>query len=376
MSTGQNIKVGDRVSLSIEKLSFGDGDGIARIDKLVVFVPLSAPGDLVEAEIIFKKKNFARAKLLKVSRPGSSRRDAPCSVYGSCGGCQWQHIQYEDQVAIKGDLLKEAFDRAKLRYRTFSPIVASPNEFRYRNRVQVQLSSNGFGFRARKSHNFVQTEDCLIAQEPLIALIKSSNKRLRGRHEVFLSEDGSVHLRSTSEEAEGNFFAQVNNDMNNLLKEWVREFVPSNSQRVWDLYGGNGNFSLDLARRLKKAEFVCVDSNQNNIASGIRKAEALSFSHVKFKAQLTHEFLADESTADLCIVDPPRAGLDRETIGLLMRCDFRRLIYISCDPMTLIRDLKAMQSQGFQILEVRPLDMFPQTHHVETFVVVERHSDA
>jgi tRNA/tmRNA/rRNA uracil-C5-methylase (TrmA/RlmC/RlmD family) len=371
-----DLKLGDIIELEIDKLSFGEGDGVARFDNLVVFFPLTAPGDLVQAEVTFKKKTFAKAKVLKQLRPSPKRSEAPCPVYGTCGGCQWQHLSYEEQLNSKENILKETFQRAGLSVSSWHGIVGSPRQFRYRNRIQVHFKDGQFGFRARKSNQTIATQDCLIAESPLIEFAKQKAQELEGRHEIFLSEDNEVEFRDTNTESEGHFFSQVNSSVNELLGDLVVQSVPADSQMVWDLYGGSGNFSIALSKKLPAAEITCVDANANNILAGKSKAKQMGLARLNFRAETTNSFLKDRTSGQVCIVDPPRSGLDSITLNQLINSKLSKIIYISCDPMTLIRDLRAFQNESWSVDEIRPLDMFPQTFHLETLAVLSKTSDA
>ncbi|NQY99656.1 MAG: class I SAM-dependent RNA methyltransferase [Bdellovibrionales bacterium] len=377
MSSELRVKVGDQVSLRIERLSFGDGDGVARLDKLVVFVPFSAPGDTVQAEITFKKKNFARAKIIEITKPSSSRRSAPCQVFGECGGCQWQHIDYSHQVSAKHELLVDAVTRAGLSVAKFHDIVASKSEYHYRNRIQMQFSGDQFGFRARKSHKFVATDECLIAETELNELAIKSRGKLEGRHELYRAPNNKIMMRNSSADEEGHFFSQINSEMNLELQKLVVGDAPRGQCTVWDLYGGSGNFSLKIASQNPDCQIYCVDANAKNIENGRIQAAEQNIANIEFVPSTTFEFLEQNRETDHCVVDPPRSGLDAKTLDMLSKdVNLKSLIYISCDPMTLIRDLKHFQSAGWAISSMQAIDMFPQTHHLEVYTRLSPPSDA
>lgn len=374
MPKSPKLRVGDSLELKVEKLSFGDGDGVARANGVVIFVPLSAPGDLIRAEVISVKKNFAKARIQKILEAGPARREAPCPVFGDCGGCQWQHLHYQNQLVIKDELLKESFHRAGLSVENWLSIAPSPDEFHYRNRIQVQFKDGSFGFRKRKSHQFVMTSSCHLAEPELVDRATSEAKQLQGRYEIYRSEDGDIRCRDTESATLGDFFSQVNDKQNHLLKSWVNEVTPSKITTIWDLYGGGGNFSLMLAKKLPGARVFCVDSNDVNIEAGKSKAQAMRLTNIEFFSGTTHAFLSTAPPSDFCIVDPPRAGIDTGTLELLTQSHLKSLVYISCDPMTLVRDLRSLSADGWSIEQVRPLDMFPQTYHLETFCLLTRSS--
>ncbi|HVK62628.1 MAG TPA: TRAM domain-containing protein, partial [Bdellovibrionales bacterium] len=220
---------GQTLEVQIERLAVG-GRGVARHEGLVIFVPDTAPGERVEVTLTLVKKNFAEAKLNRVLHPSSHRRTPPCPVAGVCGGCNWQHLEYDEQVRVKRELVRESlskfsgFDVSKTE--SVSPVIASPREFRYRNRSQFHHDGSKFGYFKRGSHSIVDIDDCPITEEAIAAKIPELKKQLAnkkpGRIEVSLDQDGVVRVKSADiqhdeDEGGGLSFSQVNSEQNKLL---------------------------------------------------------------------------------------------------------------------------------------------------------------
>lgn len=406
---------GQTVQVKIERLSVG-GRGVGRVGgenddrKVVVFVPDTAPGERVEVEIVFTKKSYAEARLLKILEKSEARVVPPCPVAGVCGGCNWQHLSYPEQLTWKQELVRESLKKFSgfdvSAEDSVQAVVPSPDEFRYRNRVQFHHQNGRFGFFQRGSHNIVDINDCPITEEAITSQIPEFRKQFAskspGRFEAYVSQEGPVRTRGpglqessqtasaeSQEEEQGGLsfsFSQVNTKQNvNLVSSLVAHFVErarlqksTEPAHLYDLYAGAGNFTFPLLKAFPDATITSVELNAQSVARG-KEITATEFpnSKVKWHQSDVLTFLQRHvfPPQSLVLIDPPRTGCDPEVMQLLAASKISYLAYISCHPVTLARDLKFLKEAGYQLSSVQPFDMFPQTDHVETLALLKLDTD-
>ena len=367
-----SLKLGDQINLTIHDLAFG-GEGVGRIDAFVVFVPFVIVGETVTAEITELKKNFARAKLVRVETPSPERVEPECRYFTQCGGCQYQHIAYPAQLRFKHKQIADLFERVgKIAREVVAPVLPCPSPYGYRNRIMIRSQWNG---RAKKleigyiraDNNFVEDiEECKIAEPALNEQIKQvrANPPPKGGLKVVLRvqpEDWEV--------PESSFF-QNNFFLLPKLVETVRGFLQDGGARhLLDLYCGVGFFGIETADAVES--FTGVEYDQPAIRAARKNAEMRNIRNGEFMAAQVEEVLPEllqkfspEKTA--VILDPPRKGCRPETLELLRTTRPAQVIYVSCHPATMARDLNILCGEGvFNLARVQPLDMFPQTQHVE-----------
>lgn len=351
------------IEVTVEKMSLG-GNGIARHQGLVLFIPFSAPGDVLKVEIINQKKNFAEAKIIEILNPSEQRRVAPCPVYGKCGGCNWQHIDYKYQLQQKQKIVEEQLLKFLGTLPRVLPIISSPNEWNYRNRIQIKQKNGKIGFFAKGSHDLVEINNCLIAEDEI-------NQKLNSGA---LPDLERIELASENDSLEG--FSQVNSLQNVNLIQNVLEWAGSEKYtEIYDLYCGGGNFTFPLMGRFPLSKIMAVELSPESVkkAQKIIEAKNISSKKVQFILSDVGFFLKRIvfSEDSLVLLDPPRAGCDPLVIQNLAHQNFKKLLYISCNPSTLGRDLQALQKQSNSkiiINKVQPFDMFPQTDHIEVLV--------
>jgi tRNA/tmRNA/rRNA uracil-C5-methylase (TrmA/RlmC/RlmD family) len=367
-----SLKLADKISLIIHDLAFG-GEGVGRLDDFVIFVPFVIVGETVEVEITEVKKNFARAKLLHVVTPSSERVAPECKYFTQCGGCQYQHIGYAAQLRFKHKQIADLFERfGKIARELVAPVIPCPSPYGYRNRIMIRSQWNGpakkleIGF-IRTDNNFVvDIEECKIAEPVLNEQIKEvrANPPPKGGIKVVLRvqpEDWDV--------PESSFF-QNNFFLLPKLVETVRDFLKAGgAKHLVDLYCGVGFFGIETANVVES--FVGVESDQLAIKAARKNAENRNIQNGEFIAAQVEDILPEllqkfspERTA--VILDPPRKGCWPETLRLLRETRPAQVIYVSCHPATMARDLNILCADGvFELARVQPLDMFPQTQHVE-----------
>lgn len=355
------------------------GDGLARHQGLVYFVPLAAPGDRVAVEIFEKKKNFARAKIVSFIEKSNLRVDPPCPYYGDCGGCNWQHLQYEEQLRQKEGIVRENLEKIGVPFE-LKKIIPSEKQFFYRNRISVKSEAEKLGFYSRKSHDIVDVQKCMISEESvnaeLSALRKKALKAAPSSYLIHYNEQGKVVSHPADIEAESLGFSQVNTAQNERLIKETLALSEGRYDTILDLYAGSGNFTFPLMEQHRSALVVGVEFSQKSVALAQKRIQSLNLSPKKiqfFRADVQH-FLkrALPQGKTLILLDPPRTGCEESAIKSIAEMKPSKMIYISCNPATLSRDLsrlKAFSKSSFS-LRAQPFDMFPQTDHIETLVEV------
>jgi tRNA/tmRNA/rRNA uracil-C5-methylase (TrmA/RlmC/RlmD family) len=356
----------------VEDVAFG-GDGVARFEQFVLFIPFVISGELVDVEVTEVKRKYGRARLVKVLEASPQRVVAPCPYFGGCGGCQYQHIDYPAQLALKHKQITDIFLRiGKISSSAIAPVVPCPQPYGYRNRVMIRSQWDKFkqglnvGFLRHDNNLVVDIEDCKIS-EPAI------NKQLRQVRAHPPPKGGlKVVLRVAPDDWEvpPDSFFQNNFFLLPELVRIVRQMVSSSGARLLvDAYCGVGFFALELAGLVER--FVGIELDKHAIRSARANAVARQRTNGEFIAGTTEEqlprVLEKAGSAPVSIVlDPPRTGCLPEVLELLRRARPSQVIYVSCHPATLARDLNILCSGSvFELKQVSPLDMFPQTQHVE-----------
>ncbi len=373
------LKLGDKINLTIHDLAFG-GEGVGRLDELVVFVPFVITGETVEAEITEVKKNFARAKLLRVITPSPERVAPECQYFGACGGCQYQHIDYLAQLRFKHKQVADLFERVgKISRAVVAPVLPCPSPYGYRNRIMIRSQWNGparklvIGFVGTNNKFVEDIEECKIAEPALNEQITHvrANPPPKGGIKVVL------RVQPENWEVPRDSFFQNNFFLLPKLVETVREFLQAGGARhLIDLYCGVGFFGIEAAGVVDS--FVGVEYDQLAIAAARQNAASREINNGEFVAakveailpELLQKFSADKTAV---ILDPPRKGCWPETLELLRQTRPAQVIYVSCHPATMARDLNILCADGvFELARVQPLDMFPQTQHVECVADLRR----
>lgn len=375
------LKAGAKIKVKVEKLAIG-GAGVARHEGLVVFIPQAAPNEELLVELTLVKKNFSEAKILEILTPSPSRRTPPCPVANVCGGCNWQHIEESEQLRQKELLVLETIKKFNrdLEFE-YLPIQKSPRTLRYRNRIQPKYANDKFGFFARNSHEIIPITDCPITETTLTdrfaevkEWIRSQKKPGLQKLEMYISEDDEVRYGLISDDDDGIGFSQVNRFQNVDLIQTVLDWTQGESYpHIWDFYSGAGNFTFPLAEAWTSASVTGVELNPKLVERGRAKSRD---SRIQFMKSDVESFLAktQPKSQDLVILDPPRAGASEPIMRALLEARARKIIYISCHPVSLARDLQWFfahaQKAGIKahLTRVQAFEMFPQTDHVETVV--------
>jgi 23S rRNA (uracil1939-C5)-methyltransferase len=420
------------VKLEIERLSYGPY-GIGRIDGRVVMVPHTAPGDTIMARVVEEKERFSIGEVARMVAPSPARRTPPCPYVGQCGGCSWQHLNYKTQLKAKQQSVDDALRRiGKLSGYDLRPIIPAADEFHYRRRIRFQVGAGReLGFYAAASHDLVKVDTCLIAGEQLNGVIETVRRWARGMNTGIehlemvtgdepnqtvvvvratgdfiprdepacanlLGPEGGIHglivagrdwrkfwgapritvtlggdLNLT---VDADVFTQVNSaGSRRILDELLLAGDFQKSNRVLELFSGAGNFTLPIARQ--SMSVVAVEGDRPSINNGKLNAQKNAIENVHWICAPVPKAVAElkrrREQFSQIVLDPPRAGA-KGIEGDLMAFGAAKIIYLSCNPTTLARDLAALGKLGYKLGIVQPIDLFPQTFHVETVAVLER----
>jgi 23S rRNA (uracil1939-C5)-methyltransferase len=422
----------NELTLDIDALSYGPY-GIGRHQGKAVMIPKTAPGDTVTARIVEAKERYSVGEIVRILKPSSLRQEPPCPYVAQCGGCPWQHVRYESQLLAKQKSVEDALRRiGKLEGFELKPIIASPSTYHYRRRIRLQRDgSNRLGFFTSFSHHLIEIDRCLIADDKLNALIEplrrwSEELTTDGEHlEVvtgdepnqivvvgqsagaFNSRDSSTCERLLAENhiinglivrgpdwrrtwgevsvsvipedglsvrVDGDVFTQVNSLSNRqLLNELLAAADFIRHDRVLELYSGAGNFTHSIAQRV--GDIVAVEGYRPAFESGKRSAELNGINNIHWICSPVPAALAQlkkqRRRYSKIVLDPPRTGakgIERDLAVL----GAGKILYISCNPTTLARDLAALTQQGYSLRSVQPVDLFPHTFHVEAIATLVR----
>lgn len=388
------------------------GVGIARV-KLeesaedspgwVVFVPHTLPGEKVLARIFRNDKSHSQADLVKVLEPSPDRLDPKCPLFGKCGGCQYQHLSYEKQLTWKTRQVEELLEHMAGVHAEVSPAIASPKEWGYRSKITPhfkrprdgKIGDIGFLLSGQRSH-LVDVPHCPIAMDEINEAMPRIREETRANAKAY-KKDATLLLRATEGRVETNHrnaisetvktdngdvtfhflagdFFQNNPFILPAFTGYVAKHASaSGSKYLVDAYCGSGLFSLCLAHKFDKVAGVEVSETAADWAR--RNAELNKIDNATFLASSAEgifddiTFPAAETTV---VIDPPRKGCNQEFLDQLFKFGPNKVVYISCNPATQMRDLKEFLAADFKVTEVQPFDLFPQTRHLECVVVLER----
>lgn len=366
------VTPGQILTVQIQDLAFG-GEGVARVNEFVLFVPFVIPGETVEVEVTEVKKSFGRAKLQRVITPAPSRTEPLCAHFGACGGCQYQHITYASQLQFKHKQVADLFQRiGNINPNLVAPIVPCPQPYGYRNRIMIRSQWNkpeqklNIGFIRWDCGLVEDIYECKIAEPALNQQITHvrQNPPPKGGIKVVLRippEDWEVPRDSFFQ---NNFFL-----LPGLVQTVRQALQAAGTKHLVDLYCGVGFFGIELAEAV--TSFVGVECDRMAITAARKNAaqrnrlngEFISATVEEALPQLVNKFSA---AATSVLMDPPRKGCLPQTLQLLREQRPAQIIYVSCHPATMARDLNILCADGvFKLAGVTPLDMFPQTQHVE-----------
>jgi 23S rRNA (uracil1939-C5)-methyltransferase len=398
------VKIGDRVETVIGDVAFG-GDGVGRFSDLVLFAPFTVDGDEVEIEITEVKKRYARGRLARIITPSRHRVAAPCAYYARCGGCRMQHVTYAHQLELKERQVSQAFGRiAKLTLPAYAPAIPSPRPYGYRGKAEFHLTGGKGGRRtglmAWATNDLVEVARCGIVDDSINRkygefrdlLQKGVAQDLSERQVIWSDEPGEPLtevamgtgnapdvtriVRGKRLTVPGRGFFQANVALvGALVDQVVALSALSGRETVIDAYGGVGLFSLFLGDRAGRVFGIEGDREAVRCAGinlrrhGLAQAE---FVQGDVAAVIEKTFVRRRATADVVILDPPRDGCSRAMLESVAALHPERIVYVSCNPATQARDISHLSKSGYALRRLQPLDMFPQTTHIEVVALLTR----
>lgn len=383
-----SFRAGDRVTLEITGVAFG-GNGIARVDGMVVFVPFTVDGDVVEAEIVGVKRTYLTAETRRILVASAFRVDPPCEWYGFCGGCRYQHVTGGHELALKERHVRDAFERiGKFSHPPVKPIIPSPAMYGYRQKAEFHRARDAAGawtagFMGVDGATLVDVDRCAILDDSI------NEEYRRVRQSQVLLEQASERMVFWSNRPwgiEGDVTRWVGNremivpsrgffQANALLVERLATLVgeacgESSGETLLDCCCGSGLFALFAARGDQVVLGIDVDGESLRCAR--QNMEHHGFSQARFYRGALEKVLQRLPPVGTVILDPPRTGVTARSIDGIAALDPARVVYVSCDPATQARDARRFADHGFVLKELQPLDMFPRTMHVETVAVLEK----
>ena len=395
-SEKSSVKVGDRLTVEITKI-VPRGLGLGFTEGLTVFVPLAAAGDTVSVSVREVKGSTAFAELDAVIKPSEHRIEPPCQYFGRCGGCDFQQMNYAAQVDAKVGIIRDCLRRiGKIDYTGEFNVIVSPLEFGYRSRAQwhADVNEHTIGYYRRLSHDVIDVEQCPIASPELNRTLAELRENIEWQTiwgnriaiEAANGDDGSVSIYSSeltlptnaiTATAAGEKFNYSARSFFQGNRSIVEQLISSaidgaSGEAAIDLYSGVGLFALPVARKFKKVTAVEENPEAVDFAEvNARRGEITNTTFIRDKVDRFVRDAAPES-ADFVLLDPPRAGGSKETVRHISRIAANEISYVSCEPSILARDLRWLIDWGFAVARITAIDMFPQTHHVETVVRLVR----
>ena len=371
------LKLGDRVTVTATDIAFG-GEGVARAGEFVLFVPFLLIGETAEVEVVELKKRFGRASLLRLIESSPHRVQPRCPVFTQCGGCQYQHLDYAEQLRVKQTQVAALVERVgRFNPSVVRPVVACPAPYGYRNRIMIRsqwdktIQALHVGFLMHESRFVVDIDACPIAEPELsqqIARVRA-NPPPKGGIKVVLRIPPKDWVVPNDSFFQNNFHA-----LPFLVEAVAASIRESGCRFLIDAYCGVGFFALELAHLVDR--FIGVEIDGPAVRAARQNAENRKVSNGEFRAgrteQLLPSILTEVDPARSCIIlDPPRTGCDPDALESIASQRIHQITYVSCHPATLARDLRTLCDRGgYELVSITPIDMFPQTAHVECVAVV------
>ena len=397
--------------MEIEVIKFDNlGRGIGYINNKIIFIPKSVPGDILKIDIVKEKKNYLEGRIKEIIKPSKLRKKVLCPYFASCGGCDLLNISLSEELEYKLHKINAILKKNNINYEV-KEIIKNSNEYYYRNKITLKVINKKIGYYQGKTHNLLEINNCLVARKSINALIKEIDKfsiingevtiRCNNKEELLIiinssdklanieyfvsnynivgivlngkclyGEDYFIHsVNNHLFKISYNAFFQVNDYISSYLFNLINKYT-TNSHNVLDLYCGVGALSLNVSDNVLSVLGVEIVENaikDANFNKGLNKKENVSFICSDTKNILNKI----SKTYDTVILDPPRCGVDEKVLKKIIDENINKIIYVSCDPFTLVRDLKIL-NDNYEIKDFHLLDMFTWSEHVESFCVLEK----
>ncbi|MBQ9625124.1 MAG: 23S rRNA (uracil(1939)-C(5))-methyltransferase RlmD [Clostridia bacterium] len=410
------------------------GMGVCRVNGKVVFVPGVIVGEKVDVEIVDEQSGYATGRAKTIANISPHRRTPPCRFFEKCGGCNLMHISYEEQLRVKEEIVKSAVSRIGNQSCEIDGIIPAKNEFAYRNKAAFPVKDGKIGYFEQGTHNIVEINSCpllndimnkilteirpliknnsslchivirtcgketmvtlvtkerqyTIEQEILDVLksleVDSVNINYNQNPKVILGEhtENVYGKEAVTYSVMGNEFAvsptaflQINTAQTETLYKKALSLVDLNGRVVLDAYCGIGTISLAIAKEAKQV--IGIEINGKAVENAKEAAKANGIENAEFVCgkceSVIPQLLENMQEPPIIFFDPPRSGLDKKVITAVTASNINEIVYISCNPATLARDIKLFAEKGFAVQSVTPVDMFPNTGHVEVVSLLSR----
>ena len=374
------------------------GRGIGKLDGKIIFIPNTLPNEIVNIKIIRNKKNYYEGIVTEYKKISNKRIKPLCPYYDSCGGCDLMHLDYNDQLQFKQEKIENIIHQYVNKNIKINKIIGSDNIYNYRNKLTLHVN-NKLGLYQKQSNDLIEIDKCVIVDDRINDIINELKKYKINTKEIIIKASNKDSMISFNgniskienincnniwnnnklikgngyiEEKIGNFtfqispesFFQVNTEQTKKLYDKIKVMANlSKNDQVLDLYCGTGTIGLYLSDACSKVLGVEINEQAINNANNNRKINNIK--NAKFIVGDAKKVIKDiKFKPSAIIVDPPRSGLFKGMIDDLIKFNADKIIYVSCDPMTLARDLNLLQ-EHYEITEIQPVDLFPHTHHVE-----------
>ena len=399
MSTPPERQQPERITLRLDNIA-SQGAAFGRQDDRVIFADYGIPGEEVVVEIEhIPRRRYPVGRVVEVLAPDPDRVEPPCPYFGTCGGCQWQHIAYERQLALKWEMVHTQLRRnGGFDDPPVSPTLPSPEPYGYRNNARFSVGPNGaLGYYSRPEprRRFLRIDRCLLMHPWINETLATLQGRAHVKHQVVirygvntgealvqpdlgdLAPEVPSGQASYTETLLGQRFRvsapsffQVNTRQAERMIDLVRERLRlRGDETLVDAYAGVGTFAVLLAPHV--ARVIAIEESAAAVANARHNIEGID--NIEYhQGKVEHVLGPLNLTPDVVILDPPRVGCHPDTLAAVLTQRPGRLVCVSCDPGTLARDLRLLHDGGYRLVDVTPLDMFPQTAHVESIATLER----
>lgn len=385
------------------------GEGIGRINGKVVFVSKAIPGDIVKIKNLIDFKTYFKADIDNIIINSKDRLKVDCPYYHECGGCQLMELSYLKQLEYKKDSVKNILKRYASIDKNLD-IILSDKNYGYRNKITLQVVNGKIGLYKYNSNDLIEIDNCLLVSDNINSLIQyiKDNLNLTDVNNIMIREyqdnlmiqfigklDKDIVINNLKKKVKviyindlliygdknlevklGNYkykvspysFFQVNYNQAERLYDKVKEYLGTNNNKVLDLYCGTGSIGIYVSECCN--EVTGIEINSSSVKDGIDNIKLNNLNNITIIQGNVGKVLKSNIKYDAIIVDPPRSGLDKNTKKTLLEISSKKIIYVSCNPITLARDVKDL-SEKYEVKDMILVDMFPNTYHVESVVLLE-----